>query len=128
MLTSLAGHPHADADAVFQDVRTVLPGTSVQAVYNVLGDLSAAGLLRRIEPAGSPARYERRVADNHHHLVCRAAAPSRTSTARSARPRCLAPSSTHGFTIDEAEVTFWGLCPRVRLGRPVFRNHPQESE
>ena len=128
VLTSLAGHPHADADTLFQDVRTSLPGTSVQAVYNVLGDLSAAGLLRRIEPAGSPARYERRVDDNHHHLVCRACGAIEDVDCTVGAAPCLAPSSTHGFTIDEAEVTFWGLCPTCASAAPTSATTRKESD
>ncbi|MFD1859542.1 transcriptional repressor [Aeromicrobium camelliae] len=111
VLDAVARHPHSPADTVFQVVRTTLPGTSVQAVYNVLGDLTEAGLLRRIEPAGSPARYERRVGDNHHHLVCRVCGAVEDIDCAVGPAPCLTPSQTHGFAIDEAEITFWGLCP-----------------
>lgn len=111
VLDAVASHPHSPADTVFQIVRTMLPGTSVQAVYNVLGDLTAAGLLRRIEPAGSPARYERRVGDNHHHLVCRGCGAVEDIDCAMGPSPCLTPSQTHGFAVDEAEITFWGLCP-----------------
>lgn len=111
VLTSLAGHSHASADEVCAKVRAALPGTSLQAVYNVLSDLTAAGLLRRLELAGSSARYERRVGDNHHHLVCRACGAIEDIDCAVGATPCLAPSISHGFSIDEAEVTFWGLCP-----------------
>ncbi|RLV56392.1 transcriptional repressor [Aeromicrobium phragmitis] len=111
VLDAVARHPHSPADTVFQVVRATLGGTSVQAVYNVLGDLTEAGLLRRIEPAGSPALYERRVADNHHHLVCRHCGAVEDIDCAVGPAPCLTPSQTHGFAIDEAEITFWGRCP-----------------
>ncbi len=111
VLGVVARQPHTHADAVFRAVRETLPGTSVQAVYNVLGDLTRAGLLRRIEPAGSPALYERRVGDNHHHLVCRSCGAIEDVDCAVGEAPCLTPSRSHGFAIDEAEVTFWGLCP-----------------
>ena len=111
VLSSLARHSHASADEVHAAVCTGLPGTSLQAVYNVLADLTAARLLRRLEPAGSSARYERRVGDNHHHLVCRACGTIRDVDCTVGLSPCLTPESAHGFAIDEAEVTFWGLCP-----------------
>lgn len=111
VLTSLAGQAHASADEVCATVRAVLPGTSLQAIYNVLTDLTEAGLLRRLELAGSSARYERRVADNHHHLVCRTCGAIEDIDCAVGETPCLAPSISHGYAIDEAEVTFWGLCP-----------------
>lgn len=103
--------PHADADAVLRLARAALPTVSVQAVYDVLHALTDAGILRRIEPAGHPARYERRVGDNHHHVVCRGCgAVDDVDCATGAAP-CLTPSSTSGFVVETAEVTFWGLCP-----------------
>jgi Fe2+ or Zn2+ uptake regulation protein len=102
---------HATADQVFEAVRPKLPGTSVQAVYGVLAAMTEAGMLRRIEPAGSAARYERRVGDNHHHVVCTdCGAVSDVECAVGHAP-CLTPSSASGFTVTTAEVTFWGLCP-----------------
>ena len=98
---------HADADAIFR----TMPGTSVQAVYDNLAALTRAGLLRRIEPAGHPARYEARTGDNHHHLVCRRCGRTEDVDCAVGAAPCLVPGETHGFTIDEAEVTFWGLCP-----------------
>lgn len=102
---------HADADRVLTDVRSTLPAVSVQAVYDVLRALTDVGLVRRFEPAGHPARYERRVADNHHHVVCRACgAMSDVDCVIGAAP-CLEPSSGTGYTVETAEVIFWGLCP-----------------
>lgn len=111
VLRALETHPHADADEVFRAIAGDLPGTSLQAVYVVLGALTDAGLLRRIEPAGSPARYERRTGDNHHHVVCtRCGAVDDVDCVHGEAP-CLTPSSTGGYAITTAEVTFWGLCP-----------------
>ena len=114
VLDALEAHPHLDADEVLQRVRVELPTVSVQAVYDVLHALSDSGLLRRIEPAGHPARYERRVGDNHHHVVCRACGAVDDVDCAVGHAPCLTPSSTSGFTVEAAEVTFWGLCPTCR--------------
>lgn len=112
VLTALETHPHADAAEVFAAVLPGLPDTSVQAVYGVLAALTDAGLVRRIEPAGSPARYELRVGDNHHHIVCtRCGAIGDVDCAVGSAP-CLTPAGTSGFTVTTAEVTYWGLCPQ----------------
>lgn len=111
VLNALRSHPHADADTLAEAARTELGTVSTQAVYDVLRALTDAGLARRIEPAGSPALFEIRVGDNHHHVVCRSCgAIADVDCALGARP-CLDPSDSHGFVIDEAEVTYWGLCP-----------------
>jgi len=108
-VSGLAGHP--DAAEVVTEARRRRGSVSIQAVYDGLRALTAAGLLRRIEPAGHPARYETRVGDNHHHLVCRrCGATQDVDCAHGAAP-CLEPASDHGFAVDEAEVVFWGLCP-----------------
>ena len=110
VLGVLAEQPHVDADTIVSAARTVHPSLSPQAVYGVLRALVAGGLARRIEPAGAPARYELRVGDNHHHLVCRGCgAVADVDCAVGAAP-CLTPSDTAGFVVDEAEVVFWGLC------------------
>ncbi|MGH3505077.1 MAG: Fur family transcriptional regulator [Nocardioidaceae bacterium] len=110
VLEWLAGHPHATADDVGKGVRDHLGSVSTQAVYDVLGACAEAGLVRRIEPAGHPARYERRTDDNHHHMVCRACGRVEdVDCAVGARP-CLTPSDARGFQLDEAEVVFWGVC------------------
>jgi len=111
VLDAVAHYPHADADTLLRDVRTTLPRVSVQAVYDVLRALTEAGLLRRIEPAGHPARYERRVGDNHHHVTCRLCGAIEDVDCAVGHAPCLVPSSTSGFAIEAAEVTFWGLCP-----------------
>ncbi|MDM7487208.1 Fur family transcriptional regulator [Rhodococcus indonesiensis] len=114
VLGAVAAHPHSDADEIAAAVRSELGSVSTQAVYDVLKACVGAGLLRRIEPAGSPARYETRIGDNHHHLVCRnCGAVTDIDCAVGAAP-CLEPSDDHGYTVDEAEVTFWGLCPDCR--------------
>jgi Fe2+ or Zn2+ uptake regulation protein len=102
---------HLSVDAVTRDVRSRLGTVSQQAVYDVLAALTTAGLARRIEPAGSPALFESRVADNHHHVVCRrCGAVADIDCVVGAAP-CLGASDTRGFELDEAEITFWGLCP-----------------
>jgi Fur family transcriptional regulator, stress-responsive regulator len=104
----LAGHP--DADLIARRARSLIGAISTQAGYDSLHTLTRSGLVRRIEPAGSPARYETRVDDNHHHLVCRrCAAVEDVDCATGAAP-CLTPAQTDGFLVDEAEVTFWGVC------------------
>ena len=111
VLEQLHHHPHADADTIAQAVRADLGKVSTQAVYDVLAALTDAGLVRRIEPAGSPARYEMRVGDNHHHAICRECGViADVDCAVGERP-CLHASDTHGFAIDEAEVIYWGRCP-----------------
>ncbi|GGK83650.1 Fur family transcriptional regulator [Mangrovihabitans endophyticus] len=105
---------HLEVDDIVRRVRDRLDSVSVQGVYDVLGALSQAGLARRIEPAGRPALFEARVGDNHHHIVCRICGTIEdVDCAVGARP-CLDPGSVTGFVVDEAEVTFWGLCPRCQ--------------
>jgi Fur family transcriptional regulator, stress-responsive regulator len=111
VLRALQAHPHADTDTLADAARAELGTVSTQAVYDVLRALTEVGLARRIEPAGSPARFEMRVGDNHHHVVCRSCGSiADVDCAVGERP-CLTASETHGFVIDEAEVTYWGLCP-----------------
>ena len=110
VLRAVRREPHADTGSVLAAVRTEEPAVSHQAVYDVLGVLAERGLVRRIQPAGSVARYELRVGDNHHHVVCRSCGTvADVDCAVGARP-CLDASQTHGFVIDEAEVTYWGVC------------------
>jgi Fur family ferric uptake transcriptional regulator len=110
---------HLEVEEIIRQVRDRLDSVSTQAVYDVLGALSRAGLARRIEPAGSPARFEARVGDNHHHVVCRRCGTIEdVDCAIGARP-CLDPNVSHGFEVDEAELTFWGLCPACRPERSV---------
>lgn len=111
VLDAVHRHPHADTHTVVEAARAELGEVSTQAVYDVLRALTEVGLVRRIEPAGSPARYESRTGDNHHHVVCRSCgAIADVDCATGATP-CLTASNASGFVIDEAEVTYWGLCP-----------------
>ncbi|MGB3699292.1 MAG: Fur family transcriptional regulator [Gordonia sp. (in: high G+C Gram-positive bacteria)] len=111
VLAALDARPHAETDAVLAAVRETLPGVSRQAVYDVLHALSGAGLIRRIQPSGHVALYETRVADNHHHLVCRVCGAVRDVDCAVGAAPCLTAAEDHGYRIDEAEVIYWGLCP-----------------
>jgi Fe2+ or Zn2+ uptake regulation protein len=113
---------HLEVEEITRQVRDRLDSVSTQAVYDVLGALSRAGLARRIEPAGSPARFEARVGDNHHHVVCRKCGTIEDVDCAVGERPCLDPNVSHGFDIDEAEVTFWGLCPACRPERGVDRS------
>jgi Fur family ferric uptake transcriptional regulator len=111
--------PHPSVDTVVSAVREHLGDVSAQTVYNVLGTFTDAGLVRRIEPAGRPGLYDLRVGDNHHHLVCRRChAVADVDCVTGAAP-CLEPSAASGYLLDEAEVTFWGLCPECRATAPA---------
>jgi Fe2+ or Zn2+ uptake regulation protein len=110
VLTAVHEHPHAETGSLIEAVRDDLPDVSHQAVYDVLRALTEAGLVRRIQPAHSVARYESRTGDNHHHVICRGCgAIADVDCAHGAAP-CLTPSDDHGFEIDEAEVIYWGRC------------------
>ena len=119
VLEVLSRHAHAHADTIARAARQELGAVSTQAVYDVLAALTEAGLVRRIEPAGSPARYELRVGDNHHHLVCRSCSRIIDIDCAVGERPCLHVSHDHGFDIDEAEVIYWGTCPACRAGRPT---------
>ena len=111
VLTAVHDHPHADTDTLIRVVREDLGEVSHQAVYDVLRALTSAGLVRRIQPSGSAARYEARVGDNHHHVVCRSCGAIADVDCAVGSTPCLEPSDDHGFMIDEAEVTYWAVCP-----------------
>jgi Fur family transcriptional regulator, stress-responsive regulator len=111
VLSAVHDHPHADTESIIGAVRENLGDVSHQAVYDVLRALTAAGLLRRIQPPGSLARYEARVRDNHHHVVCRSCGVMADVDCAVGTTPCLTASDDHGFVIDEAEVVYWGLCP-----------------
>jgi len=111
VLIAVHERPHADTDALIGAAREAVGAVSHQAVYDVLHALTDAGLLRRIQPAGSVARYEARVGDNHHHVVCRSCGSIADVDCPVADAPCLDPSDHAGFSIDEAEVTYWGRCP-----------------
>lgn len=111
VLEILSEGGHLEVDEITTRARSRLESVSVQAVYDVLGALARAGLARRIEPAGSPARYEARTGDNHHHIVCRGCGKIEDVDCAVGGAPCLDPGISHDFEVDEAEVTFWGLCP-----------------
>lgn len=115
VLEAVHANPHADTDTIFGAVRDSLPEVSRQAVYDVLAALTAAGLVRRIQPSGLVARYESRVGDNHHHVVCRVCGVIGDVDCAAGEVPCLTPAddggSLDGFAVDEAEVIYWGLCP-----------------
>ena len=117
VLDILAEGGHLEVDDIARRARTRLDSVSTQAVYDVLGALSRAGLARRLEPAGSPARYEARVGDNHHHIVCRGCGEIADVDCTVGERPCLTPAAGHGYELDEAEVTFWGLCPACQQRR-----------
>jgi Fur family transcriptional regulator, stress-responsive regulator len=115
VLTALNAQGHSDVDELVRLSRAELGTLSNQAVYDMLRAFVAAGLVRRIEPAGHPALFETRTGDNHHHVVCRnCGLIADVDCAVGERP-CLTPSQVHGFVLDEAEVTYWGICPRCAV-------------
>jgi len=111
ILRAVASHPHATADDLVVQVRGVIGSISRQAVYDTLGVLADKNLVRRIQPAGSAARYEDRVGDNHHHLICRSCRQMFDIDCAVGAAPCLTAEEDHGFEIDEAEVIYWGRCP-----------------
>lgn len=111
VLEAVYAHPHADTETIFEATRTALPEVSRQTVYDVLNALTAVGLVRRIQPSGSVARYESRVGDNHHHIVCRSCGVIADVDCALGYAPCLTASDDNGFLLDEAEVIYWGLCP-----------------
>jgi Fur family transcriptional regulator, stress-responsive regulator len=117
VLAAVHDHPHADTDSIIGLVREELGGVSRQAVYDVLRALTDAGLVRRIHPRGSVARYESRVGDNHHHVVCRSCGVIADVDCAVGTAPCLTAVDDHGFAIDEAEVIYWGLCPGCSAAR-----------
>jgi Fur family ferric uptake transcriptional regulator len=127
VLEAVHAHPHADTETIFSVVRETLPDVSRQAVYDVLAALTNAQLVRRIQPSGSVARYESRVGDNHHHVVCRSCGVIADVDCAVGEAPCLTPSdpdgTLDGFVLDEAEVIYWGLCPDCSLSQ-VSRSQP----
>jgi Fe2+ or Zn2+ uptake regulation protein len=117
LLETVRSGDHLDAEAIAAGVRDRVGHVSLQAVYEALHALTHAGLVRRIEPAGSPTRYEGRVMDNHHHLVCRSCGAVADVDCATGEAPCLTASDDHGFSIDEAEVVYWGLCPDCSIAR-----------
>jgi Fur family ferric uptake transcriptional regulator len=117
VLAAIYDDPHADTYSIIGHVREQLGGVSQQAVYDVLNALTDAKLLRRIQPRGSVARYEARVGDNHHHVVCRSCGVIADIDCAVGDAPCLTASDDHGFVIDEAEVIYWGVCPECSGGK-----------
>jgi Fur family transcriptional regulator, stress-responsive regulator len=117
LLQTVRAGDHLGVEAIAAGVRDRVGLVSLQAVYDALNALTQAGLVRRIEPAGSPARYEGRLRDNHHHVVCRSCGYVADVDCAVGQAPCLTPSDDHGFSIDEAEVTYWGLCPGCSTAR-----------
>lgn len=117
VLDAVHAHPHADTDSIIGAVREHLPEVSHQAVYDSLNTLTASGLVRRIQPLGSVARYESRLGDNHHHVVCRSCGSIADVDCAVGDAPCLSASDDNGYVIDEAEVIYWGLCPSCSAGR-----------
>jgi Fe2+ or Zn2+ uptake regulation protein len=111
VLSAVSDRPHSTAAEVAEDVRSQIGAVSVQAVYDALATLSDKGIIRRIQPAGSPARYEDRVDDNHHHLICRTCGRMVDVDCAVGETPCLTAGDDSGYEIDEAEVIYWGRCP-----------------
>jgi Fur family ferric uptake transcriptional regulator len=125
VLDAVHAHPHVDTETLIGAARARLGAVSHQAVYDVLRALTDTGLVRRIQPRGSVARYEARVADNHHHLVCRACGTIVDVDCATGAAPCLTPSDDGGFVVDEAEVVYWGLCPPCAAGAPASPDRPR---
>ena len=134
VLRAVAGQPHITADAVAEVVRTGIGAISLQSVYDALALLVSEGLIRRIQPSGSPARFEDRVGDNHHHLICRTCGRVVDVDCAVGSAPCLKPRSARGYEIDEAEVAYWGRCPDClkqsraasSAGRPTAARQDQQ--
>ena len=116
VLNAISAHPHATADQILTGTQEQLGSVSKQAVYDALHALSDRGIIRRIQPQGSVARYETRINDNHHHIICRTCGEVADVDCAVGATPCLTASEDHGFTIDEAEVAYWGRCPRCQMG------------
>ena len=125
VLDAVHAHPHVDTETLIGAARARVGAVSHQAVYDVLRALTDSGLVRRIQPEGSVARYEARVGDNHHHLVCRSCGAIADVDCATGVAPCLTPSDDGGFVIDEAEVVYWGRCPSCAAGQPpAFPDRP----
>lgn len=136
VLAAVERHPHVDVETIAAAVRSRIGSVSTQAVYDVLRALTGAGLLRRIEPAGSPALFETRVGDNHHHVVCRGCGTVADVECAIGAAPCLEPAAGNGFAldfaVDEAEITYWGTCLHCQNGAavtavPVDKRPPRRS-
>jgi len=128
LLRAVSAAPHATADELATDVRSHIGSISRQAVYDGLGVLVDKQLVRRIQPAGSPARYEDRAGDNHHHLICRSCGATVDIDCAVGEVPCLTANDDHGYEIDEAEVVYWGYCPPCRTAMPSHHQPPPTNE
>ena len=128
VLRAVAGQPHITADAVAEVVRAEIGAISLQSVYDALGVLVAEGLIRRIQPAGSPARFEDRVGDNHHHLICRICGRVVDVDCAVGSAPCLTAADDMGYEIDEAEVAYWGRCPDCLAAGPRATADPRRAQ
>lgn len=126
VMRAVARHPHATADALAAAVRTEIGTISLQSVYDALSVLVTEGLIRRIQPAGSPARFEDRVGDNHHHLICRQCGRVVDVDCAVGAMPCLTTADNRGYEIDEAEIAFWGRCPDC-LAKARTRSRQRKS-
>jgi len=125
VMRAVSRRPHGTADAIAEDVRAEIGAISRQAVYNALGTLAEKGLIRRIQPAGSPSLHERRVGDNHHHLICRTCGKTVDVDCAVGEAPCLTAADSAGFRIDEAEVIYWGTCPECLAKQSERETNPQ---
>jgi len=128
VLAAVSRRPHLTADDVATDVRAEIGVISRQAVYDALAILADRGLIRRIQPAGSPARFEDRTGDNHHHMICRRCGRMVDVDCAVGNAPCLTPSDDAGYEIDEAEVIYWGRCPECRGRAQVEKATGKETE
>lgn len=128
VLRAVSDRPHSTADDIDKIVRTEIGAISHQAIYDVLGALTDKGILRRIQPAGSPGRYENRVADNHHHLICRNCGRMADVDCAVGDTPCLTAADDSGYEIDEAEVIYWGRCPECVAMSRNGKSHHEETE
>ena len=124
VLEAVSARPHGTADELTEIVRARIGSVSKQAVYDALGVLATNGLIRRIQPAGSPTRYEDRVGDNHHHVICRTCGVTADVDCAVGDVPCLTANEDHGFDIDEAEVIYWGYCPTCQSFEPEPQPQP----
>jgi Fur family ferric uptake transcriptional regulator len=128
VLEALAAKPHSTADEVALHVRQALGSVSTQAIYDVLRAEENAGLVRRIEPAGSSARFETRIGDNHHHLICRTCGGVTDLDCVIGAAPCLTPSDLNGFRVDEAEIVFWGTCSLCGVAEELVEQPDHNKE
>lgn len=125
LLEAVEQNPHSCANRIFEAVKKKIPTVSIQAVYNNLNALTDAGIIREIKPKGHVSLYETRVDDNHHHVICRNCGKVEDTNCFDSAP-CLSPADDHGFAVDEAEVIFWGICPKCQTNPTEERKETHE--